>query len=53
MTAKIEIAYNNMKSGSSCEMKSRSSCEVKNSLIFHITEIIVMLQHLRKVGAIL
>ncbi len=45
MTTKIEIAYNNM--------KSHSSCEVKNSLIFHITEIIVMLKHLRKVGAIL
>ena len=38
MTTKIEIADNNM--------NSRFSCEVKNSLIFHKTEIIVILIHL-------
>ena len=40
MTTKVEIKDNNM--------KSRYSCEVKNSLIFHITEIIVILIHLKK-----
>ena len=36
MTKKIEIADNNV--------KSRFSCEMKNSLIFHKTEIIVILR---------
>ena len=45
MTTKIEIADNNM--------KSRFSCEVENSLIFHKTEIIVILIHLGKMWAIL
>ena len=39
--SKIEIANSN-------DMKSRFSCEVKNSLIFHQTEIIVLLIHIRK-----
>ena len=38
MTTKIEIADSN-------HMRSCFSCEVKNSLIFHQTEIVVVLVH--------